>query len=379
MRTCKNCGKNIDGMRRDAKYCCRECKDTSRDQRSSLTAKSRLVNHASRKGLLTLEQEHELGYRAMDGDIEARNALVEHNMKIAVEYAKRAAIGSVTMDDAMAGAVLGMLTAASRYDPTKLNPGAKFITYAKWWIMAEMQHLSSTRGSSMSFPRNTARLHPSVGQIVDKLANQGAQADRDVIISEIVKKFDCTKGVADSAYDGWVAETGTLSMDYMAAGEDTDMHNTMVCSSDPVDIDTSIDCEVIIGYAYRVLSGLGFAAFMLRYFGDRELMTLDAVGAKIRRTRERSRQLILESENKIKAEMKRDEWDKVPPPVGRKFSMSDVIDEIGPEPMRGLVKKCEFCREPFLAGAGSPRYCSTECSRNETAQRRRNERESISQ
>jgi RNA polymerase nonessential primary-like sigma factor len=374
MRTCKNCGKNIDGMKSNAVYCSRRCKDNS-GKRGTTTAMDRIVGHANRLGLLTLEQEHELGFKAMDGDVEARNKLVEHNMKVAVSYARKAAVRSVSMDDAMAGAVLGMVIAADRYDPRKLNPGAKFITYAKWWIMAQMQFLCYDRGAAMSFPRNTARLHTGVGQIVGGLACQGAHPERALVISEIVKRYDCTTGVANSAYDGWVAEMGTLSMDYMAAGEDTDMHNTLVCSTDPIDIDTGIDAERITGYAYQVLKGREFAAFMLRYFGEDDLMSLRDIADRLSCSREGARQMIDRAEDQIRRAIARERATGSDRPERRTFSLEDVEDEISRVKLTLRDKVCAHCGNEYQARNELQLYCSTECNREVALRKNREYRE----
>jgi RNA polymerase primary sigma factor len=95
--------------------------------------------------LLSREEEHNLGLRAKAGDIEARNKLVEHNLRFAVMIAKKYVGRCRVMDllDLIQEGNLGLMNAAKKFDPEK---GYRFATYAGWWIkqkiLREIQNLS---------------------------------------------------------------------------------------------------------------------------------------------------------------------------------------------------------------------------------------------
>ena len=89
--------------------------------------------------LLSAEQEKSLLYRAVAGDVEAKKALVYHNLKFIIRKAKAAVrrhystakpSNSLFLEAISAGCI-GMMKAVDEFDPTK---ECKLITYAAWHI-----------------------------------------------------------------------------------------------------------------------------------------------------------------------------------------------------------------------------------------------------
>jgi len=89
--------------------------------------------------LLTAEQEKNYLYRAVAGDVEAKKALVYHNLKFIIRKAKAAVrrhystakpSNSLFLEAISAGCI-GMMKAVDEFDPTK---ECKLITYAAWHI-----------------------------------------------------------------------------------------------------------------------------------------------------------------------------------------------------------------------------------------------------
>lgn len=80
---------------------------------------------------LTADEEKELGFRIQNGDREALNTLVEHNLRFVVNVAKGYRDRGVSFSDIISEGNLGLIHAAEKFDPTK---DIKFISYAVWWI-----------------------------------------------------------------------------------------------------------------------------------------------------------------------------------------------------------------------------------------------------
>lgn len=100
-----------------------------------------MMNHR----LLTLDEELALGRRIQSGDKGAFEELVEHNLRLVHKIARKfyADDPAMTYDDLVQIGMLGLLTAARRYDPER---GNRFATYATWWIRQHIQRAALTSG-----------------------------------------------------------------------------------------------------------------------------------------------------------------------------------------------------------------------------------------
>lgn len=96
----------------------------------------RYMQEVKKAGQLTREQEKELGRAAQAGDRKAINTLVESNLRFVIQVAKQYQGMGLQLEDLIGFANIGLFEAAERFDPTK---GVKFITFAVWYIRAELQ------------------------------------------------------------------------------------------------------------------------------------------------------------------------------------------------------------------------------------------------
>ncbi|NOY92907.1 MAG: sigma-70 family RNA polymerase sigma factor [Deltaproteobacteria bacterium] len=82
---------------------------------------------------LTREREHEIALLARDGDEGARGELIEANLRYAVAVALQYRRYRIRLGDLISEANLGLVTAVSKFDPSR---GTRFVTYAGYWIRA---------------------------------------------------------------------------------------------------------------------------------------------------------------------------------------------------------------------------------------------------
>ena len=88
------------------------------------------------------EREEELLTLAKNGDINARNKVLEANCRFVFDTAKKFSGKGASMDDLISEGNLGMIKAIERFDQSH---GVKFITYAVWYIRQAMQEYVKQR------------------------------------------------------------------------------------------------------------------------------------------------------------------------------------------------------------------------------------------
>ena len=80
---------------------------------------------------LTREEECVLAYKIQEGNTEALNKLIYHNLQFVVSVAKQYRHRGVPFADLISEGNMGLMRAAQKFDPEK---GVKFISYAVWWV-----------------------------------------------------------------------------------------------------------------------------------------------------------------------------------------------------------------------------------------------------
>jgi len=85
--------------------------------------------------LLTAEEERELIRRAKKGDIEARNKLINSNLRYIYKMAKKYSGMGIPISDLINEGVLGLIKAIDKYD---LKRRVRLLTYATSWIRQAM-------------------------------------------------------------------------------------------------------------------------------------------------------------------------------------------------------------------------------------------------
>lgn len=104
---------------------------------------------------LTLEQEEELSIKALNGDRNAINTLVECNLLLVVSIAKKYYGCGLPLLDLIQEGNIGLLKAAERYDGSK---GFRFSTYATYWIKQSISRALGEQSRNIRIPAHGIEL-----------------------------------------------------------------------------------------------------------------------------------------------------------------------------------------------------------------------------
>jgi RNA polymerase primary sigma factor len=254
------------------------------------------LREISKTPLLSRDEEQELGRRILRGDREARNRLVQANLRFVVSVAKGYArkTGAPLMDVINQGN-LGLIEAAKRYDATR---GRKFITYAVWWIRHSIMKGMTEQSGAMRLPLNKAGAIRRMWRVLERLRQELGREPTDKELASAMRiKIDDIEELRELS-------VGSLSLDAPMSSDD---------GIDLVDLvaDPAVD-KALAGLHYEslgrqvdiALAGLtGREMKIIRHYfglGGETRRTLEEIGGMMGLTRERIRQIKEEAIGKLR-------------------------------------------------------------------------------
>jgi RNA polymerase primary sigma factor len=169
-----------------------------------------------RHPLLDRRDEIELALRIERGDLEAKERMVNANLRLVIANARRYEGLELPLLDLIQEGILGLIRAAEKFDPRR---GFKFSTYATFWIREAIQRAIANRGRAIRLPvhvgqrerrieRARSTLLATLGRdpSVEELA-EAAELDLSVVleadaVSRVVTSLDRPVGDAEETTFG---------------------------------------------------------------------------------------------------------------------------------------------------------------------------------
>jgi RNA polymerase primary sigma factor len=107
------------------------------------------LNEAGRYALLTAAEEVELAKRIERGDKEAKDLMVNSNLRLVVSIAKKYQGHGLSLLDLIQEGIIGLIRAVEKFDWRR---GFKFSTYATWWIRQAVQRGVANKSRTIRIP-----------------------------------------------------------------------------------------------------------------------------------------------------------------------------------------------------------------------------------
>ncbi len=127
----------------------KEVQKDSLSARVSLDPTQLYLNEIGFAPLLTAEEEVKYGRLALQGDIKARNTMIEGNLRLVVKIARNYLNRGLTFLDIIEEGNLGLMHAVEKFDPER---GFRFSTYATWWIKQTIERAIMNQTRTIRLP-----------------------------------------------------------------------------------------------------------------------------------------------------------------------------------------------------------------------------------
>ena len=142
------------------------------------------LNEIARYPLLTAAQEVELAKRIEKGDAEAKQQMVNSNLRLVVSIAKRYQGHGLSLLDLVQEGVLGLIRAVEKFDWRR---GFKFSTYATWWIRQAVQRGIANQARTIRIPLHVTERERKVGRIQAELTARLGRVPTDGEIADALE------------------------------------------------------------------------------------------------------------------------------------------------------------------------------------------------
>lgn len=247
------------------------------------------------KPLLTFDEEKELAKRVADGDEEAVNILVEHNLLLVVSIAKKYIGCGLSYLDLIQEGNIGLMKAAQKFDPKR---GCRFSTHATWWVRQAISRALSDQARTIRIPANIAELIGKIKKISIPMTQKLGRAPTEKeLAEELGMKLDVVQTAIDMSQTMASLDTPIGEDDENTVGdmvEDTSTENPIAALIKEANLNT-------IESVFNTLTDKEANVLRMRFgIGADKAQTLEEVGEHYGLTRERIRQI----ENKALRKMR---------------------------------------------------------------------------
>jgi RNA polymerase primary sigma factor len=244
------------------------------------------LNEAGKWPLLTAEEEVELAKRIERGDHQAKERMINSNLRLVVSIAKRYQGHELHLLDLIQEGIIGLIRAVEKFDWRR---GFKFSTYATWWIRQAVQRGVANKSRTIRIPVHIVEREQKMARAERELVTQLGRVPTE---QEVAKR---AKLPLKQVREVRQVARAVTSLDKPIGAESEGSFGELVAADQetPEDEVTYSLQEKALRHAVEELPEREREIIKLRYGlnGDHDPKSLDAIGRELGITRERVRQI----------------------------------------------------------------------------------------
>jgi RNA polymerase sigma-B factor len=236
-----------------------------------------------------------------DGDLAAREQLIEEHMSLVRSLARRYSYRGEQLDDLVQIGAIGLIKAIDRFD---LERGVELTTYATPNIIGEIKRHFRDRGWSVRVPRGLQELNVQLSRLLEQLT---VQLSRSPTISELAKAAGVDEeDVLEALESGRAYTSLSLSSGSGGGDDDDDVDPLETIGIEEHQYEVSED-RAVLAPGFRVLDQRERTILRLRFFDG---LTQSQIAQQIGISQMHVSRLIRRSLEKIRQEIAREETER---------------------------------------------------------------------